>query len=193
MFLEEIRVRHKFMLGLAENVIKCLSWLYGWLSWLIRAEWEIIDMTHTLSGDMFISRVSLPSLVVGVSWFKGGGVSCVHLEETDFYVLILWCEEKKKGCVGVKYEDWYILLSAGEVCKENSLAYFCSYRSMQMKGLSPFFNIFCVLVECSKHVSLWLYFTFSLFVDPVPTLLKPCYLINVHRTLTNSRWCHSFC
>lgn len=40
-------------------------------------------------------------------------MSCVHLEETDFYVLILWCEEKKRGCVGVKYEDWYILLSAG--------------------------------------------------------------------------------
>lgn len=156
--LEKIRVRHKFMLRLAENVIKYLSWLYERLSWLIRAEWEIIDMTHTLSGDMFISRVSLPLLVVGVSWFKGGGVSCVHLEETDFYVLILWCEEKKKGCVGVKYEDWYILLSAGEVCKENPLAYFCFYRSMcdkifpkvrtQMKGLFPFLHIFCVLVEC---------------------------------------------
>lgn len=152
MFLEKIRVRFKFMLGLAENTIKCLSWLYERLFWLIRAEWEIIDMTHTLSGDMFISRVSLLSLVVGVSWFKGGGVSCVHLEETDFYVLILWCEEKKKGCVGVKYEDWYILLSAGEVCKENSLTYFCFYRRMfgkispkvrtQMKGLFPFFPHF---------------------------------------------------
>lgn len=44
---------------------------------------------------------------------------CVHLEETDFHVLILWCEEEKKGCVGAKYEDCYTPLSAGVVCSED--------------------------------------------------------------------------
>lgn len=44
-----------------------------------------------------ISWRRLPLLIVGVSWLTGDGVPCVHLEETDFHVLILWCEEKKKA------------------------------------------------------------------------------------------------
>lgn len=75
------------------------------------------------------------------------------------------------------------------VCKENSLAYFCFYRSMfskifpkvrtQMKCLFPF----STFSACLQNVA-YIYFTFSFFVD-VPTFLKPCCLINVHTTLPN--------
>lgn len=76
-----------------------------------------------LSGDMFISWVSLPSLVVGVDAFsKGGGVLGVHLEETDFYVLILWCEEEETGRVGVRHEDRDTLLSVLELQRELEVA-----------------------------------------------------------------------
>lgn len=36
-------------------------------------------------------------------------MSYVHLEETDFYVLVVWCEQGS-SCVGAKYEDGYFLL-----------------------------------------------------------------------------------
>lgn len=61
--------------------------------------------------------------------FEGGGVSCVHLEETDFYVLILWCEEKEGLC---GCEVWRLVHPALSWCslQRDSLAYFSSYRSM---------------------------------------------------------------
>lgn len=55
-------------------------------------------------------------------------MSCVHLEETDFRVLVLWCEQDS-SCVGAKYVDWYFLLSVSRCMKSAeriSAGYLCS-------------------------------------------------------------------
>lgn len=65
--------------------------------------------------------------------FKGGGVSCVHLEETDFYVLIFVVWREKRGRVGVKYEDWDTLLSVLEPAERLLLDN--SFTSTDAKGL----------------------------------------------------------
>lgn len=58
---------------------------------------------------LFPERDSCYLLWVSADW-QEANVSCVHLEETDFYVLVVWCNQDS-SCVGAKYEDGYFLLS----------------------------------------------------------------------------------
>lgn len=88
------------------------------------------------SGDMFISWVSLPVLVVGVSWLWRGRSAVCPSGGNRFLCSYFVVWRDRRGRVGVKHKDWYTLLSAGRACGEISWAYFCFYRSKRFDSTS---------------------------------------------------------
>lgn len=66
---------------------------------------------------------------MGVADGQQANVSCVHLEETDFSVLVVLCEQER-SCVGAEYEDGCFLLSVSR-CMSLQTPYLSSIAQIE--------------------------------------------------------------
>lgn len=90
---------------------------------------EMIDVTHLVGWHVYF--LGEPPIACCGSQLILKGAECrVSIWRKQIFMFLFCGVKRKKGRVGVKYEDWYTPLSAGGACREISLAYFSSYRSM---------------------------------------------------------------
>lgn len=90
---------------------------------------EMIDVTHLVRWHVYF--LGEPPIACCGSQLILKGAECrVSIWRKQIFMFLFCGVKRKRGRVGVKYEDWCTLLPAGGARREISLAYFSSYRSM---------------------------------------------------------------
>lgn len=117
----------------SEDCMKCLSsYLKSFLLFEKPTNREMIDVTHLVGWHVYF--LGEPPIACCGSQLILKGAECrVSIWRKQIFMFLFCGVKRKKGRVGVKYEDWYTPLWAGGACREISLAYFSSYRSMWHK------------------------------------------------------------